>query len=207
MVIVALHLTTRMYTITLFASLLISAFVAIAVKKSHESDECIPCANHQRTFVMIKPDAVQRELIGELITRFERKGLHLVAMKFLKPDEKLVREHYAETKDKNYFDKLIEYITSGPVVAMVWEGHQVVHTVRTMIGGQPQWLTPLNSGYSKMSSMRYASPGTIRGDYVHKGDKNVIHASDSLEAAQREIALWFDPQDLVCWKAANCDWI
>lgn len=145
----------------------------------------------ERTFVMIKPDGVQRGLVGDIISRFERIGLKIVAMKFVHVDREFSKKHYNEHVDKPFYPGLEELLVSGPVVAMVLEGHNVVSTIRKMVGPtQPA----------------EAEPGTIRGDYAHMGYKradekgiglpNIIHASDSDETADKEIRLWFSEQEI-----------
>ena len=146
----------------------------------------------EKTFVMIKPDGVQRGLIGEIISRIERKGLKIVAMKMLQISQELAQRHYAEHQGKPFFDSLITYITSGPVVAMVVEGKEAVKVVRTLVGK----TNPIE-----------ASPGTIRGDYAMDVGRNVIHASDSIESANREISLFFDENEIIEYKKFDEDWV
>ena len=145
----------------------------------------------ERTFVMIKPDGVQRGIIGELITRFEKVGLKLVGMKFVHVDADFSKKHYSDLTEKPFYPGLEELLVSGPVVAMVWEGAQAISLVRKMVGA----TEPAGS-----------APGTIRGDYAHmnyaradgKGIAlpNLIHASDSPEGAQKEVALWFSESEM-----------
>jgi Nucleoside diphosphate kinase len=130
----------------------------------------------QRTFVMIKPDGVRRGLIGDIISRFERRGMKIVAMKMVKIDRALAERLYEEHKGKSFFEELISYVTSGPVVAMVIEADEAVSVVRKMIGA---------------TDPKEALPGTIRGDYALSKAENVIHASDSPEKASREISIFF----------------
>ncbi len=146
----------------------------------------------ERTFVMVKPDGVQRGLIGEVISRLERKGLKIVAMKMLWIQEELAREHYAEHAEKPFFQALVDYITSGPVVAMVVEGKEAVKVVRTLVGA----TNPVE-----------ASPGTIRGDFGMDIGRNVVHASDSLESAEREIYLFFDADEIVEYSKSGEEWL
>ena len=146
----------------------------------------------ERTFVMIKPDGVQRGLIGEIISRIERKGLKIVAMKMLHISQELAQRHYAEHRGKPFFDSLISYITSGPVVAMVVEGKEAVKVMRSLVGK----TNPIE-----------ASPGTIRGDYAMDVGRNVIHASDSIESANREISLFFDENEIIEYKKFDEDWV
>ncbi|XP_037013057.2 nucleoside diphosphate kinase 3 isoform X3 [Artibeus jamaicensis] len=151
---------------------------------------------HERTFLAVKPDGVQRRLVGEIVRRFERKGFKLVALKLVQvklgASEELLREHYAELRERPFYDRLVKYMGSGPVVAMVWQGLDVVSTSRTLIGA----TDPAN-----------ALPGTVRGDFCIEVGKNVIHGSDSVESARREIALWFHPNELFCWEDSAEHWL
>lgn len=136
----------------------------------------------QRTFLMVKPDGVERRLVGEIISRFERRGFRLVGLKLLQPDKKLAEMHYAVHKGKPFYDELISFITSGPVVAMVWEGKDIIDLARSMMGK----LKPSE-----------AMPGTIRGDFTSSTQQNLIHGSDHEDTAASEIALWFRPEELL----------
>ncbi|XP_032461710.1 nucleoside diphosphate kinase, mitochondrial isoform X1 [Phocoena sinus] len=138
----------------------------------------------ERTLVAVKPDGVQRRLVGDVIQRFERRGFKLVGMKMLQAPESILAEHYHDLQKKPFYPALISYMSSGPVVAMVWEGPNVVCTSRAMIGH---------------TNSAEAAPGTIRGDFSIHISRNVIHASDSVEGAQREIQLWFQSSELVDW--------
>lgn len=146
----------------------------------------------ERTLVLVKPDGVQRGLVGEVIARFERRGLHLVALRMLLMDRALAERHYAEHVGKPFFEGLVRFITSAPVVAMVWEGPNAVALVRGAMGA----TDPKNS-----------APGTIRGDLAVSIGANVVHGSDSPERAVEEIALFFDPDALVDWTSAVQDWV
>nr|B8HUM7.1 RecName: Full=Nucleoside diphosphate kinase; Short=NDK; Short=NDP kinase; AltName: Full=Nucleoside-2-P kinase [Cyanothece sp. PCC 7425] len=146
----------------------------------------------ERTFLAVKPDGVQRALVGEIIRRFEAKGFKLVGLKLMNVSKDLAEQHYGEHKEKPFFPGLVQFITSGPVVAMVWEGKGVVASARKIIGA----TNPLNS-----------EPGTIRGDYGVDIGRNIIHGSDAVETAQREIALWFQPAELVSWEPTLTSWI
>lgn len=146
----------------------------------------------ERTFIMIKPDGVQRGLTGEIIKRFEQKGFNLIGMKLMSVSRELAEKHYDVHRDKPFFGGLVEFIISAPVVAMVWEGEGVVASARKIIGG----TNPLD-----------ADPGTIRGDYGISIGRNLIHGSDAVETAQREIALWFEEAELNSWEAALQSWI
>jgi len=166
------------------------------------------CENYERTLLMLKPDAVQRGLIGELITRLERKGLQLVAMKLVAPSELVAKDHYMDHENKTIFPALIKYMTSGPVVPMVWQGCDCIFATRLMIGGHPQRVSLSNRlGFSLQANMKFALPGTIRGDYATRVDKNVIHASDTVAAAEREIKIWFKEDEIVDWRPIINDWI
>lgn len=130
----------------------------------------------ERTFVMIKPDGVRRNLVGECIGRFEARGLKLVELKLLTPSRELAEEHYGAHRGKGFFDGVVSFITSGPVVAMVLEGPNAIAAVRQMVGA----TRPLE-----------AAPGSIRGDFALDVGENIVHASDAPETAEQEIALWF----------------
>ncbi|KAI8809264.1 nucleoside diphosphate kinase [Cladochytrium replicatum] len=135
----------------------------------------------ERTYIMVKPDGVERGLVGEIIKRFENKGYRLVALKLIKPTRALLEQHYSDLSSKSFFPKLIEYMSSGPVVGMVWQGKEVVKTGRVLLGA----TNPLAS-----------APGTIRGDFCVDVGKNLCHGSDAVESAEKEIALWF-PEGIV----------
>ena len=146
----------------------------------------------ERTFIAIKPDGVQRGLVGQIISRFETKGFTLVGLKIMTVTKELAEKHYDVHKDKPFFRSLIEFITSGPVVAMVWEGEGVVASGTNIIGA----TNPLS-----------AEPGTIRGDYGISVGRNLIHGSDAIETAQKEISLWFKEEELVSWELTLSTWI
>nr|XP_057917592.1 nucleoside diphosphate kinase B-like [Doryrhamphus excisus]XP_057917593.1 nucleoside diphosphate kinase B-like [Doryrhamphus excisus] len=146
----------------------------------------------ERTFIAIKPDGVQRGIIGEVISRFEKKGFKLVAMKMLQASEDLLMQHYIDLKDRPFFPTLINYMSSGPVVAMVWEGKGVVKTGRVMLG-------ETNPAESK--------PGTIRGDFCIDVSKNIIHGSDLVENAKKEISLWFKDEELNTYTSCAFSWL
>ncbi|NEP49743.1 MAG: nucleoside-diphosphate kinase [Moorea sp. SIO3C2] len=146
----------------------------------------------ERTFLMVKPDGVQRNLVGQIIQRFETKGFTLVGLKLMNVSRELAEQHYAVHKERPFFPKLIEFIISGPVVAMVWEGNGVVASARKMIGA----TKPLE-----------AEPGTIRGDYGLDTGRNLIHGSDAIETAQNEISLWFKEEELVSWQPTITPWL
>jgi nucleoside-diphosphate kinase len=146
----------------------------------------------ERSFIAIKPDGVQRQLVGEIIRRFEAKGFKLVGLKMLQVSRDLAEKHYDVHRERPFFGGLVDFITSSPVVAMVWEGTGVVAGARKIIGA----TDPLNSDL-----------GTIRGDYGVNIGRNLIHGSDAIETAQREIALWFQDSELTTWEPANKAWL
>ncbi|GCE64896.1 nucleoside-diphosphate kinase [cyanobiont of Ornithocercus magnificus] len=146
----------------------------------------------ERTFIAIKPDGVQRGLVGRILSRFEDKGFKLVGLKQLTPSHELAEEHYSVHRERAFFTTLVDFITSGPVVAMVWEGESVISSARKLIGV----TQPLE-----------AEPGTIRGDLAVSISRNVIHGSDSFETAQHEIALWFQPAELSEWVQSDQFWL
>ncbi|MBV8195034.1 MAG: nucleoside-diphosphate kinase [Candidatus Dormibacteraeota bacterium] len=146
----------------------------------------------ERTLVLVKPDGVQRGLIGEVITRFERRGLQLVASKLLHIDRALAERHYAEHASKAFFESLVSFITSSPVLAMVWQGPGAVALVRTMMGA----TDPAQS-----------APGTIRGDYALTIGANIVHGSDSVQRAAEEVALFFEEREIVSWEADVGRWL
>jgi nucleoside-diphosphate kinase len=146
----------------------------------------------ERTFIAIKPDGVQRGIVGEIIRRFEAKGFTLVGLKLMQASRELAEQHYAVHKERPFFAGLVEFITSGPLVAMVWEGDGVIASARKLIGA----TNPLN-----------AEPGTIRGDYGVSVGRNLIHGSDAPETAQQEIKLWFKDEELVGWQPTLTPWL
>ncbi|XP_028766145.1 nucleoside diphosphate kinase 2, chloroplastic [Neltuma alba] len=146
----------------------------------------------EETYIMVKPDGVQRGFVGEIISRFEKKGFKLKGLKLFQCSKELAEEHYKDLKAKPFFPKLVDYITSGPVVCMAWEGVGVVASARKLIGS----TDPLQ-----------AEPGTIRGDLAVQTGRNIIHGSDSPENGKREIALWFKEGGLVEWTSAQAPWL
>lgn len=146
----------------------------------------------ERTFIAIKPDGVQRGLVGEIIGRFEAKGFTLVALKLVIASQELAERHYDIHKERPFFKDLVSFITSGPLVAMVWEGDGVVASARRIIGA----TNPLT-----------AEPGTIRGDFAVSIGRNIIHGSDAIETAQREISLWFTDAELANWESTMKPWL
>lgn len=148
-------------------------------------------ADMQTTFVMIKPDGVQRHLVGDIIARLEAKGLQLVGMRFQAVSEELAGQHYGVHKERPFYAGLVDFITSGPVVAMAWHGLDAISTVRTLVGG---------------TNPREAAPGTIRGDYGMDIGRNLIHASDAPETATFELGLWF-PEGTTEWAPVSTIWL
>lgn len=146
----------------------------------------------ERTLVLIKPDALQRSLAGEILSRLERRGLKIVALRLMRIDEALARRHYAEHEGKPFLDSLVGFITSSPVIAAVFEGPNAVEVVRRVMG---------------TTDPQQAEPGTIRGDFGLYIQSNLIHGSDSQEAAQREIALFFDEKDILSWDRSIDPWV
>ena len=146
----------------------------------------------EKTFLMVKPDGVQRNLIGEIVSRFEKKGFHLVGGKLMNISKELAEEHYGEHKERPFFGELVDFITSGPVFAMIWEGENVITTARQMMGS---------------TNPKDAAPGTIRGDFGVTVGKNIIHGSDSPESAVREIGLFFNNEELVQYDKLMNQWI
>lgn len=146
----------------------------------------------EQTFAMIKPDAVQRGFIGEIINRFEKKGIKIVAMKLIAVDQKLAEKHYAVHKGKPFFEPTVKYITASPVVAMVLEGVNVIEMVRGMTGA---------------TDPQKAAMGTIRGDYGQFIGRNIIHASDGKETASFEINLWFNPKEIESYSRIDEEWL
>ncbi|XP_067427323.1 nucleoside diphosphate kinase, mitochondrial [Thunnus thynnus] len=154
---------------------------------AHRSKSSVPDVREQ-TLVAVKPDGVQRRLVGQIIRRFEQRGFKLVGLKMLQVSEDLLSQHYCALRKKPFYPSLLHYMTSGPVVVMVWEGHNVVQTSRVMVGH---------------TNPAEAQAGTVRGDFSFHVSRNVVHASDSLEGAQREIQLWFQGKELLNWDC--CD--
>ena len=146
----------------------------------------------ERSLVLVKPDGVQRGLVGEVIARFERRGLRLVGAKFMQVSQDLAKTHYAEHEGKPFYDGLISYITSAPVMAMVWEGPNAVAAIRQTVGS----TKPVES-----------APGTIRHDFALEVGRNLIHASDKPETGVRETALWFKNEELVDWTRDVDRWV
>jgi len=147
----------------------------------------------EQTFIAVKPDGVQRGLVGDIISRFEKRGYKLAAIKIVSASKEHLEKHYADLKDKPFFPGLVSYMASGPIVAMVWEGREAVKVGRLLLGA----TKPLDS-----------APGTIRFDYCIDVGRNVCHGSDSVESAKKEIALWFpDQKEVISWKSVNDPWV
>lgn len=146
----------------------------------------------EKTFLMVKPDGVQRNLIGEITARFEKKGFKLAGAKLMKITTELAETHYGEHSERPFFGELVEFITSGPVFAMVWEGEGVILTARDIVG---------------KTNPAEAAPGTIRGDFGITVGKNIIHGSDSVESSEREIDLFFKADELVSYEKQDHSWI
>ncbi len=146
----------------------------------------------ERTLIIIKPDAVQRHLAGEIIRRFEKKGFKLVVAKFMQISKELASQLYAIHRSKPFYQGLIKYTTSAPAIVMVWEAEGVIDMARKMMGA--------TFGYE-------AQPGTIRGDFSCSGRHNLVHGSDSPESAQQEITLFFSPDEIIDYKLADADWL
>lgn len=149
-------------------------------------------ASNERTLVLVKPDGVQRGLVGEIVGRIERRGLQLVGLKMLRVTDELASRHYAEHREKPFFGALVGFITSSPVVAMVWQGPNAVQLVRTMMG-------PTNPAA--------APPGTIRGDFAVEIGMNIIHGSDSPARGEEEVRIFFDDAELVEWEPVAARWV
>jgi len=147
----------------------------------------------ERTFIALKPDAVQRGYVGEIVARFERKGFKLIGMKLMQVTRAMAEEHYGEHREKPFFGGLVDFITSGPIVAMAWEGDNVVESARKMMGA---------------TNPKDSAPGTIRGDFAVDLGRNVIHGSDSVTSAERELKIFFAADELLSgWARTTEGWI
>lgn len=147
---------------------------------------------NERTFIAVKPDGVHRRLVGDIVGRFEKKGFKLVALKLVMASEELLGEHYCELRNRPFYSRLLRDMSSGPIVAMVWQGLDVIKTGRKVLGE----TSPADS-----------RPGTIRGDHAVEVRRNAVHGSDSVESAQREISLWFHDEELSSWNICSNTWI
>lgn len=145
----------------------------------------------ERCFVMLKPGVINRRIAGEIISRLEKKGLKLVGLKLMQITPELAGKHYVEHKEKSFYGELVDYITSAPVIAMVWQAEECVALVRKLVGS---------------TKVLDAAPGTIRGDYALHTNVNIIHASDSPENAEREIGLFFNKEEIFDWNDGNSVW-
>jgi nucleoside-diphosphate kinase len=196
-----MHFTSIISARSLLSLTLMLATLSVIIASDHESnsfEQCSsqsPCPNPnqppiaamsttERTFIAIKPDGVQRRLVGRIIDRFEQRGYKLIAMKFCTPTEEHLKIHYEDLASKAFFPALIKYMLSGPICAMVWEGLDAVKQGRIMLGA----TNPLAS-----------NPGTIRGDFGLQMGRNICHGSDAVESANREIAHWFKHDELAKW--------
>jgi nucleoside-diphosphate kinase len=146
----------------------------------------------EKTLILVKPDGVQRGLMGEIIGRFEKRGLKLIGMKFIQMSQQLAEQHYAVHKERPFYNDLVEYITSGPVVAMAWEGKEAIAAARATIGA----TNPVA-----------ATPGTIRGDLGMEIGRNLVHGSDSPENREKEVNLFFGTNEIVNWQRVTDSWI
>ena len=146
----------------------------------------------EKTLILVKPDGVQRGVVGEIIGRFERRGLKLIGMKFIQMSRDLAERHYAIHQGKSFYDSLVDYITSGPIVAMVWEGNNAVAAARSTIGA---------------TKPHEAAPGSIRGDLGMEVGRNLVHGSDSPANGEKEAALFFEPDELLTWGRVIDPWI
>mmetsp|Transcript_33706 Transcript_33706/g.60856 ORF Transcript_33706/g.60856 Transcript_33706/m.60856 type:complete len:191 (-) Transcript_33706:396-968(-) len=155
-------------------------------------NKCVRSTKKEVSYVMVKPDGVQRGLVGEIISRFEKKGFKMVGLKMFQTPKEIAEEHYKDLKDKPFYNKLVRYITSGPVVCIAWEGNGVVASARKMIG---------------LTNPLLSDPGTIRGDFAIEVGRNIIHGSDSPDNGSREAALWFGEKGLLNWERGMEPWI
>jgi len=146
----------------------------------------------QQTLILLKPDCVQRRLVGAIIGRFEQKGLRLAALKLVQASRQLAEQHYAVHKGRPFYESLLQFISSGPTVAMVWEGREAVAVARTLMGATDGTKAP---------------PATIRGDFALSVQNNLVHGSDSPENAKAEIALWFKPEEMISYTATDAAWV
>ena len=146
----------------------------------------------ERTLILVKPDGVQRRLVGEVISRFERKGLRLAGLKLMKMTEDMAKEHYAEHVDKPFFGELKDFITSGPLVAMAWEGPGAIAHCRNLMGA---------------TRPNEATPGSIRGDFAVETGMNIVHGSDGTESAARELGIFFGDDELLPFEGADQAWV
>ncbi|XP_016189398.1 nucleoside diphosphate kinase III, chloroplastic/mitochondrial [Arachis ipaensis] len=170
----------------------VSGALALPAAAYMLQDQEVHAAELERTFIAIKPDGVQRGLISEIISRFERKGFKLVGIKVIIPSKEFAQKHYHDLQDKPFFNGLCDFLSSGPVIAMVWEGQGVITYGRKLIGA---------------TDPQKSEPGTIRGDLAVVVGRNIIHGSDGPETAKNEIKLWFKPEELVSFTSNAEKWI
>ncbi|CBY39852.1 unnamed protein product [Oikopleura dioica] len=146
----------------------------------------------ERTFIALKPDTLQRGLVGDIINRFEKKGFQLLGLKLVQPPRELVEKHYEEHLGRPFYEGLVNYMTSGPIVASVWQGKNIISSSRSLLGA---------------TDPSKAAPGTIRGDLATQVGRNLVHASDSPVNAEREISLWFAAKEIENWSRSLEPWI
>ncbi|KAL5719193.1 nucleoside-diphosphate kinase [Ranunculus cassubicifolius] len=170
----------------------ISGLLALPAAVYMLQEQEVHAAELERTFIAIKPDGVQRGLISEIVARFERKGFKLVAIKLVVPSKDFAKKHYHDLSERPFFNGLCDFLSSGPVLAMVWEGEGVIKYGRKLIGA---------------TDPQKSEPGTIRGDLAVVVGRNIIHGSDGLETAKDEISLWFKPEELVTYQANSEKWV
>jgi nucleoside-diphosphate kinase len=166
-----------------------SVMVAFADATPHGG---IPGTDKERTFIAVKPDGVERAIVGDIISKFEKKGYTLVGLKLVHPTEEQAAQHYDDLKDKPFYPKLIKYFSSGPIVGMVWQGKDVVKQGRVLLGA---------------TNPRVSAPGTIRGDFAIDVGRNVCHGSDATDSAIKEITFWFKEGELADWERPDHKWI
>ncbi|KAI9918911.1 hypothetical protein PsorP6_011754 [Peronosclerospora sorghi] len=190
----ALAVATAAAGVTAFALAVAPVAENKAVQTKHQPPPLpgIPGTCHERTFIAIKPDGVQRGLVSEVIARFEKKGYKLVALKLMTATEERAKAHYADLSERPFFPGLVKYFTSGPIVCMVWEGTDVILTGRKILGA---------------TNPNQAAPGTLRGDNCISTGRNLVHGSDGPESAKHEISMWFDPSEVSNYERALDSWI
>ncbi|GKY92825.1 hypothetical protein MPSEU_000252100 [Mayamaea pseudoterrestris] len=189
---VAIYSIMRSFLLSLLVTSALAFHATPLLRVRGGSSSLSMSAAEEQTYIMIKPDGVQRGLVGQIIQRFETKGYKLAALKTKQASKELLEEHYKDLVEKPFFPKLRDYMLSGPVVCMIWEGREAVSTGRKMLGA----TNPLES-----------APGTIRGDFCLEVGRNICHGSDSVENAKKEIALWFDESELLNYKSHSFGWI
>jgi nucleoside-diphosphate kinase len=178
---------------TAFAGASYYSFANTSVKADDKVPHTgIPGTRFERTFIAIKPDGVQRGIVGEIIQRFEKKGYKLVGLKVVKPTKQFAEQHYADLSKKPFFPSLVNYFSSGPVVAMVWEGRNAIVNGRKIVGA----TNPAD-----------AEAGSVRGDLCIDIGRNIIHGSDGPESAKDEISLWFKEGEVASWESENAKWV